>query len=61
MALKTLPDCPEFYNAPNEIKGLNQTTNLEVRSSNLFGRANTTSVHSTRSAELSLYIRPKGR
>ena len=61
MALKTLPDCPEFYNAPNEIKGLNQTTNLEVRSSNLFGRANTTRVRSTRPAELSLYIRPKGR
>jgi len=39
MALKTLPDCPAFYNAPNEIKGSNQTTNLGVRSSNLFGRA----------------------
>jgi hypothetical protein len=39
MALKTLPDCPEFYNAPNQIKGSNQTTNLGVRSSNLFGRA----------------------
>ena len=26
--------------APNEIKGPNQTTNLGVRSSNLFGRAN---------------------
>jgi hypothetical protein len=41
MALKTLPDCPEFYNAPNEIKDSNQTTNLGVRSSNLFGRAGT--------------------
>jgi hypothetical protein len=39
MALKILPDCPEFYNAPNEIKGSNQTTNLGGRSSNLFGRA----------------------
>jgi hypothetical protein len=41
MALKTLPDCPEFYNASNEIKGSNQTTNLGVGSSNLFGRAST--------------------
>jgi hypothetical protein len=39
-ALKTLPDCSEFYNAPNEIKGSTQTTNPGVRSSNLFGRAN---------------------
>ena len=30
MALKTLPDCPEFYNAPNVIKSSKQTTNLEV-------------------------------
>jgi hypothetical protein len=28
MVLKTLADCPAFYNAPNEIKGSNQTTNL---------------------------------
>jgi hypothetical protein len=37
--LKTLPHCSEFYNAPNEIRGSNQTTNLGVRSSNLFGHA----------------------
>jgi hypothetical protein len=39
MVLKTLADCPAFYNAPNEIKGSNLTTNLGVRRSNLFGRA----------------------
>jgi hypothetical protein len=40
-ALKTLTDFSGFYNAPNEINGANQTTNLGIRSSNLFGRAST--------------------
>jgi hypothetical protein len=40
IALKTLTKYCGFYNAHNEIKGSNQTTNLGVRSSNLFGRAN---------------------
>jgi hypothetical protein len=40
IALKTLTNYCGFYNARNEIKGSNQTTNLGVRSSNLFGRAN---------------------
>ena len=38
-APKTLPVFSGFYNKPNKIKGRNQTTNLGVRSSNLFGRA----------------------
>jgi hypothetical protein len=40
-ALKTLTDYSGFYNAHNEINVSNQTTNLGVRSSNLFGRAST--------------------
>jgi len=40
IALKTLTKYCGFYNAHNEINGSNQTTNLGVRSSNLFGRAN---------------------
>jgi hypothetical protein len=40
IALKTLTKYRGFYNAHNEINGSNQTTNLGVRSSNLFGRAN---------------------
>jgi hypothetical protein len=41
IALKTLGKYCGFYNAHNEINGSNQTTNLGVRSSNLFGRAST--------------------
>jgi len=40
IALKTLADYYRFYNDLNQINGSNQTTNLGVRSSNLFGRAN---------------------
>src|SRR5215469_12582364 len=39
IALKTLTKYCGFYNAHNQINGSNQTTNLGVRSSNLFGRA----------------------
>jgi len=40
IALKTLADYYRFYNDLNQINGSHQTTNLGVRSSNLFGRAN---------------------
>ena len=40
-ALKTLADYYRFYNDLNQINGSDQTTNLGVRSSNLFGHAST--------------------
>jgi hypothetical protein len=56
-ALKTLTDYSGFYNAYNEINVPNQTTNLGVRSSNLFGRANSTSTIGRRTAPTSAFCR----